>query len=76
MGDEAKRYKNLRKVKLAAFTRKHKSLQGLLDAEENAERLEESLRELHEAFKVAEKANERAFEETETEKASETVETA
>ena len=57
MGDEAKRYKNLRKVKLAAFTRKHKSLQGLLDAEENAERLEESLRELHEAFKVAEKAN-------------------
>ena len=58
MADEILKFKNLRKTKLAAFSRKHKSLKTLLDSSPDAARLKEVLEELKTVFKVLEKAHE------------------
>ena len=46
----AEKLKKLRKTKLAAFTRKQKSLQELVDTGSDVENMEESLAELKEAY--------------------------
>ena len=52
MAEQIKKLKNLRKNKLAAFTRKQKQLQNLLDTEASAVKLEEVYQELKETFRL------------------------
>ena len=58
MADEVLKFKNLRKTKLAAFSRKHKSLKTLLESSPDATRLKEVLEEVKTVFKALEKAHE------------------
>ena len=53
----AEKLKKLRKTKLAAFTRKQKSLQELVDTGSDVENMEESLAELKEAYIAVEKVH-------------------
>ena len=57
MAEQIKKLKNLRKNKLAAFTRKQKQLQNLLDTEASAVKLEEVYQELKETFRLLEVAH-------------------
>ena len=58
MADEVKKLKNLRKNKLAAFTRKHTQLSGLIDNDEvSAAKLTEVFAELKAAFAAVENAH-------------------
>ena len=58
MADEAKRLKNIRKTKLATFTRKRNSLQNLIEGESTVERLQESIAEVRSAMRSLEQAHE------------------
>ena len=55
MADKVLKFKNLRKTKLAAFSRKQKSFKGLLDSSPDTTRLREVLGELKTVFKALEK---------------------
>ena len=57
MADEATKFKNLRRNKLAAFTRKKTQLQGLVDKDTSASKLEEVHQELKAAFAAIEAAH-------------------
>ena len=58
MADEAKKLKNIRKIKLAIFTRKRNSLQNLIEGESTVERLQESIAEVRSAMRSLEQAHE------------------
>ena len=58
MADESRRLKNARRLKLAAFTRKQKSLQSLLDSSVSQDGVKNELQELKESFESLEKAHE------------------
>ena len=62
MAAEVQKLKNLRKSKLAAYTRKQKHLQGLLDNGSDAESLEEALADTQDAFTVLEEAHDKFVE--------------
>ena len=63
MADEIKKRKNVRKTRLASFTRKRNSVQSLLDGgESTADRFTEVLRELKEAFHTLEVSQEKYAE--------------
>jgi len=57
MVDDTKKFKNLRKSKLAAFTRKNTHLQGLLDDGIGVAKLEEVFGELKAAYSALETAH-------------------
>ena len=57
MVDDTKKFKNLRKSKLAAFTRKNTHLQGLLDDGVGVAKLEEVFGELKAAYLALEAAH-------------------
>ena len=46
MVDDVKKFKSLRKNKLAAFTRKQKHLSGILETETDSKKLDEVFNEL------------------------------
>ena len=58
MEEEIKRLKNLRKTKLAAFTRKQNSLKSAIEVNPTAVRLKEILQDTRSAFSALEKAHE------------------
>ena len=58
MADESRRLKNACRMKLAAFTRKQKSLQSLLDSSVSQDGIKNELQELKESFESLEKAHE------------------
>ena len=58
MSEEAKKLKNVRKVKLTAFTRKQNHLQNLVDTGSCAEELEEAFSDLKAVYRSLEKAHE------------------
>ena len=59
MADESNRLKKIRKAKLTAFTRKHRSLQSLLgDDSISSEKLKEVMTELRDTYKTLESAHE------------------
>ena len=59
MSTEVQKFKNLRRSKLAAFNRKQKHLQGLLDSGSDAESLEEALVDTKDAFTVLEEVHDK-----------------
>ena len=54
MTEDAKRLKNLRKTKLAAFNRKQKNLQSHIDGSADVAKLQEAHSELKDSFKALE----------------------
>ena len=54
---EEKKFKNLRKTKMSAFTRKHNMLLGLVDISRDTEEFKEALDELQRAFESVESAH-------------------
>ena len=58
MTEESKKLKNIRKSKLSSFTRKLKSIQGLLGGSPSQGELREALEEVKLAFKELEKSDE------------------
>ena len=62
MVEEAQKLKNVRKTRLAAFTRKRNSLSNLLDGIHTLEKLDEVLVEVKQAFQAVERAHERYAE--------------
>ena len=62
MVEEAQKLKNVRKTRLAAFTRKRNSLSNLLDGIHTLEKLDEVLIEVKQAFQAVERAHERYVE--------------
>ena len=58
MTEDVKKFKNLRRTKLASFTRKQTQLQSFIDGTADANKLREVYAELKEAYNAVENAHE------------------